>query len=192
MPRLKHVNYMLIAQSESPYSVLTEARQWHENLAAARIALAWRLRTKEDRDRKIVLGKCLKVTDLQKEFHTYDFIILLNQEYWVRFDAKQKLALVDHELCHARPDLGNTGAQKTDERGRLVWRHRKHDIEEFREIVQRHGCYKADLEEFAKAIRDRELVQQPSLLDPVPPRTSLNVDNATGITTDGAVGTNTV
>jgi len=175
MPRLKHVNYMLIAQSESPYSVLTEARQWHENLAAARIALAWRLRTKEDRDRKIVLGKCLKVTDLQKEFHTYDFIILLNQEYWVRFDAKQKLALVDHELCHARPDLGNTGAQKTDERGRLVWRHRK-----------------ADLEEFAKAIRDRELVQQPSLLDPVPPRRSLNVDNATGITTDGAVGTNTV
>jgi hypothetical protein len=41
---------------------------------------------------------------------------------------------------------------KYDERGRNVWRVRKHDIEEFQAIVERHGCYKRDLENFAKSL----------------------------------------
>ncbi len=42
-----------------------------------------------------------------------------------------------------------------DERGRRVFRTRKHDIEEFRCIVERHGCYKTDLVAFAQAIVDK-------------------------------------
>lgn len=37
------------------------------------------------------------------------------------------------------------------ERGRLLWRLRRHDVEEFRDVVTRHGFYKADLALFAKA-----------------------------------------
>ena len=34
----------------------------------ANIALAWRIETPEDKDGHIVLGRCVKITDLQKEF----------------------------------------------------------------------------------------------------------------------------
>jgi hypothetical protein len=47
----------------------------------------------------------------------------------------------------------STGEPAYDERGRLVYRTRKHDIEEFAVIVERYGCYKRDLEQFAAALR---------------------------------------
>lgn len=63
------------------------------------------------------------------------------------------MALLDHELCHAAPSLDDeTLDVKYDERGRPVWRVRKHNIEEFTEVVERHGLWKKDLERFAEAI----------------------------------------
>ena len=61
---------------------------------------------------------------------------------------------MDHELCHAsvRCDK-NSGEPMVDERNRLIYRIRKHDIEEFADIVERHGTYKRDLELFAQALR---------------------------------------
>jgi hypothetical protein len=52
---------------------------------------------------------------------------------------------------HAQQACDKDGKPREDERGRPVWRVRKHDIEEFREVVERHGCYKSDLEAFVKA-----------------------------------------
>lgn len=66
--------------------------------------------------------------------------------------VEKKRALVDHELCHAAPVLNKQLEPVYNEAGRAVYRSRKHDIEEFRCIVERHGCYKRDLEEFAKAL----------------------------------------
>lgn len=43
-------------------------------------------------------------------------------------------------------------SSSTDEYGRSVWRTRKHDIEEFHAVIERHGCYKKDLEKFAEAL----------------------------------------
>ena len=81
-------------------------------------------------------------------------MILLNREVWMdgEFTPQKKAALIDHELCHAAPQLGKDFEPVYDEQGRQLYRSRKHDIEEFREIVQRHGCYKRDLEEFAKVL----------------------------------------
>lgn len=154
----KKVNFELIEREpgKGVYALLDEiVEQFHEELADARIALAWRKALRPDSDGRLVLGKCIKVTDLHKEFHEYDFIILLNKEVWEdkEFTDDKKRALLDHELCHAAPaEDPKTGDQKTDERDRLVWRIRKHDIEEFRAIAERHGCYKNDLERFAEAL----------------------------------------
>lgn len=150
----KKVNYVLIPEGEDPYLVLAEAIVWHDDLQQAKIGMAWRLRTKGDVDGKIVLGKCIKVSDLQKEFYDYDFVIVLNREYWLAFTPEQKLALLDHELSHgARALDAETYAPMSDERGRKVWRVKKHDIEEFIDVVKRHGIWKKDLERFAEALR---------------------------------------
>ena len=150
----KKVNYVLIPPGEDPYQVLAEAMVFHDDLGPAKIGMAWRLRTKSDVDGKIVLGKCVKVSDLQKEFYDHDFVIVLNREYWLSFSEKQKLALVDHELCHiARALNPETLEPICDERGRKVWRVCRHDIEEFVGVVKRHGIWKQDLERFADALR---------------------------------------
>lgn len=174
LPKPKAVNFVLIPnepdKKTSPYRILEEVRdKWHVELREAKIALAWRKRLKRDKDGHLMLGKCIKVGDLQKEFAAYDFIILLNQEVWHEpdFSREKKLALVDHELCHADVMLNKEFERVRDERDRLVWRVKKHDIEEFRGVVERHGCYKADLELFAKALLKKKHSPQ---LFPEPPK----------------------
>ena len=153
MSKPKKVNFELIEEPSEPYRILDEMRRFHPAIADANIALAWRKELKPDKDGHLVLGKCIKATDLQREFSDYDFIILLNREVWEdsEFTDEKKRALVDHELCHATVATDDDG-EKYDERGRKVWRVRKHDIEEFYAIINRHGCYKRDLELFAEAI----------------------------------------
>lgn len=154
MRRLKKVNFELIEDLESePYQILAAMRKFHSDIDEAAIALAWRKNLKPDSDGHLVLGKCVKISDLQKEFAQYDFIILLNREVWEdsEFTEEKKRALIDHELCHAAAVSDDDGA-KYDERHRRVFRTRKHDIEEFYAIVHRHGCYKRDLELFAEAL----------------------------------------
>ena len=89
---------------------------------------------------------------------SFHFIIVLNKTIWEDpdFTPEKKLALMDHELCHAAPALDKDLERKYDERNRPLWRMRKHDIEEFTCIVLRHGCYKRDLERFAEAITKKQ------------------------------------
>jgi hypothetical protein len=123
-----------------------------------RIALAWATSWKPDVDGRLVLGKCKKASDLDRELAPFDFVILLNRDFWLnpRVTDRQRDALLDHELMHAAIAYDEHGDPKIDARGRTVYRIRKHDIEEFRDVVARHGCYKADLEDFARAIARAE------------------------------------
>lgn len=163
MAKRKSVNLELIDRKAcpEPYRLLDSIREdFHPALKKAQIALAWKKGWRADRDGRLILGQCRKAADLQRELAPYDFVILLNHEAWREFTVDKKKALLDHELCHAAPLLDTkTGLQKQDERGRLLWRIRKHDIEEFREIVQRHGCYKADLQAFAEAVIEAKQAQ---------------------------------
>lgn len=127
----------------------------HRPIMEARIALAWNLSWKPDVDGRVTLGKCKKASDLDRELAAFDFVILLRQAFIDNptVTDDQRRALLDHELCHAAVSYDTSGEPKIDERGRTIYRIRKHDIEEFAEIVERHGCYKRDLEHFAAALR---------------------------------------
>lgn len=78
-------------------------------------------------------------------------MILLNDTAWDGLTTSQREALIDHELCHAAIVLDDDGQPKKDDRGRLVCRIKKHDMEEFRAVVERHGLWTADLEQIAQA-----------------------------------------
>jgi hypothetical protein len=166
LPKPKRVNFELIpppvngATESEAYALMREVRhKWHPELRQARIALAWRKGYKPSVDGHLILGMCVKASDLSRELAEWDFIILLNKDVWMcgefphEFTRERKLALLDHELCHAAPVLDKkTLEPKYDERGRAIWRVRKHDLEEFRAVVERHGTYKKDLERFAAAL----------------------------------------
>jgi hypothetical protein len=182
MGKPKKLLYQLIKPDEvflagQPYELLAEVRaENHFDTAAARIALAWKKRTKPDVDGRLVLGRCVRATDLQRELIDYDFVIVLNREVWedLEFDREKKLALLDHEMCHAARAVDSEGEPMIDTKMRPVWRSRGHDIEEFRDIVVRHGCWKRDLELFAQGIVKR---QNSPLLAPLEPAQTLMVND---------------
>lgn len=134
-----------------PYGYLDQlVKDHHHELADAKIAVAWMLDVKPDRDGHLTLGKCRKATDLDREFREFDFVVLLNSKAWTALEPKQRAALVDHECCHAAVATDKSGEVMLDERGRKCWRMRKHDIEEFTAVVKRHGIYLGDLAEFVR------------------------------------------
>jgi putative metallopeptidase len=176
----KRVAYKLIpkdsAAGKPMYAMLDRLiEQHHTELTHARIALAWNLSWKPDADGIKKLGKCKKASDLDRELASWDFVIVLSQEFWsdAQVNDSQRKALLDHELEHATVRFDREGEPLRDERGRVVYRMRKHDIEEFRSVIARNGMYKRDLQDFAEIV----LRKQKSLIDhdkklvptPVPP-----------------------
>ena len=178
----KPVNYDLIPEGHEAYKLLDKVRdQWHEDLYGAKIALAYRKRLKRDKDGILMLGRCVKVGDLQKELSPFDFVIALNREVWQEsaFDDKKKMAILDHELCHATVSLNKDLERTNDEKGRTCYRLRRHDIEEFRSVVEHHGCYKADLAKFAEALlkkRDTPALLQQMEKETIPEVTSIVIN----------------
>ena len=70
-----------------------------------------------------------------------DVMIIVDRVVWQGFDAKQKAALIDHELHHIEPVLKD-GEQKFDMQDRPKLTIRKHDYQFgwFDEIAKRHGA----------------------------------------------------
>jgi len=127
----------------------------HDELRDARIALAWCTSWRADPDGRQTLGRCKKATALDRELMAWDFVILLQQEFWQSefVTDDQRDALLDHELCHATvKEDPFSGDPLRDDRGRIVYRLRKHDLEEFAAIASRYGTWKRDLELFAQAL----------------------------------------
>lgn len=59
----------------------------------------------------------------------------------------------------------SNGEQKEGRDGLKEWRLRKHNIEEFREIVARHGQWKSDIQEFVKVAMEAGIPEQLTLSD---------------------------
>jgi len=173
----KKVNFLIIPEQDAkgntpePYKILQEVRKLHHgDTTQARVALAWRLRTKADKDGHIVLGKCIKVSDLHREFADYDFIITLNKEFWEEptVTKEQRMALLDHEMMHAAPTYNDeSGEHEVDERGRYLFRTRAHDFADFNDVIQRHGIWKKDLQRLAELLREKKKAPM-FAVDPAP------------------------
>lgn len=125
----------------------------HEPLAQVHIEFVWRDRASSSRDRT-VLAKARKITGLNaflvnhasgvvngSEANEPFFVVEVAFDTWGRLTPEQRVALVDHELCHLSVDR--------DDDGGLVLSLRGHDLEEFGCIVRRHGLWKSDVTRFA-------------------------------------------
>jgi len=116
--------------------------KYHPELEGAAVLLFYQLGWKPDCDGVLTLAKVKKASDTDRalvEGGKCDFILKLNEEAWEGLAEDVKKMVLDHELCHCKPDLDRDGEQKIDSKDRLCWRHRKHPIQEFPEIIRRYG-----------------------------------------------------
>lgn len=80
-----------------------------------------------------------KYRDNDDEIETFRIIEIV-KPLWQHLTPEQRVALIDHELCHFAPDN----------------KMRRHDLEEFREVVERNGFYLPDVKQFAETLKKRE------------------------------------
>lgn len=167
------------AEGDEVLGWLQEVRdKSHLDLAMASIRCAWMLADTIDKDGHRKLGQMKLCSELEYQLHGADAILITNREAWREMEDNQRKAYVDHELCHLRQKLGKDGQQEEDESGRKLWRLAKHDLEEFRDVVARHGCYMSDIQEFVEAaLRDKALDKSaPLFAKPLTDRESLGTN----------------
>lgn len=127
----------------------------HTHLTDVRVEFVFRDKASKSNG-KVVLGKARKISGLNAFLArdpdaTYGedfFVIELAEDEWLEMPASKRRALVDHELCHCTIDFD-------EDKGIVTLGLRAHDVEEFKEIVDRHGLWKDDLAEFAKAAKEQ-------------------------------------
>lgn len=66
------------------------------------------------------------------------FCMVITLPVWEQLPPKDRVALVDHELCHAGVE---------EDKLTMV----PHDLEEFSEVVERHGLWRKDIQKFIEA-----------------------------------------
>lgn len=82
------------------------------------------------KDGKIVLGECIRVRDLFKCFIPHDFLIVVYAPNVIGMTRDQLKILLHHEFLHI-------GIDESGEEIRYI--NNPHDIEEFREIIEKYG-----------------------------------------------------
>lgn len=135
-----------------PKSVIELADQvlkrYHEHLEDMNVGILFRDEAPVS-DGHTTLGMAKKVTDEMRaaglDFH---FVIWFAEDTWWDLTDAQRLALVDHELMHC------TVAVKD---GQLKPKIRKHDFEEFNEIIERHGLWWPGAQETRQAIQQHTM-----------------------------------
>lgn len=86
-----------------------------------------------------------------------DAELIVDGDRWVLLDAKERAALIDHELTHIEVVYGKDSRPKRDAHGRPKLRTKHHDYETgwFREVAERHGDHSQEIQQ-ARAIFERE------------------------------------
>ena len=107
------------------------------------------------RNGKEIWGQCRKITGFNAYMsHSQGddpfFVIVISEPVWDVLPRDKKLALVDHELCHAWAEANQK--EDDDEADPVKLSMRPHDLEEFSCIVRRHGLWREDIEEFVESV----------------------------------------
>lgn len=106
-------------------------------------------------------GKAKKCTAFERHMTGQQLFVFINEGAWNALKYDQRAALVDHELCHFSRSLHK---EFDDEQQKWVdawdpaddpdsWSIRDHDVEEFSDVIRRHGLWEQGIEQFAVAVR---------------------------------------
>lgn len=122
---------------------------YHSELATARILYVF-VDKASKKGGKELLGKAQKVGGIWEYYAEKDFVITVPLDKWAQLEDAQRTALVDSllERCTGEED------EKT---GEIKWLVREPDVQEFSNILERHGAWHSDLERFVVVAKDVDI-----------------------------------
>ena len=97
----------------------------------------------------LVHAECIKVPEMYKVFTPYDFLIVVYEPNVAHMNGDQLEILMYHELMHCDFE------ERKD--GDITWKIRRHDIEDFSFILEKHGLHWS--EDLAQVGRNEVLEQ---------------------------------
>lgn len=123
------------------YDISTEYRELAEEVIKEQDSLGWlntvRIEYLECHEPKTfhdkaVMGKCVKIDEMYQVHLPFDFFIIIYLPNVVAFNLsrEQKKILLHHELLHIGFDMTKDG---------MKYKIVPHDIEDFREILEKYG-----------------------------------------------------
>jgi predicted metallopeptidase len=114
-----------------------------------------------------IWGTCRKITGhnafLAKDNEDGEpfFLITISRDVWDVLPEDKRIALVDHELCHAWAEVKQAKEEadvpqdevddQIEKDNPVKLSVKPHDLEEFSCIVKRHGLWRESIEEFVEA-----------------------------------------
>jgi predicted SprT family Zn-dependent metalloprotease len=109
-------------------------------------------------------GKAKKCTAFERYVTGKMLFVFINAEAWNAMKHEQRVALVDHELCHFSrksfkdidPETKEWITIYEDKNESDSWSIREHDVEEFSDVIKRHGLWDTGIEKFAAAVREAD------------------------------------
>lgn len=128
--------------------------QYHDHLRRVRIEYVF-VTELVKKGGKLIWGQARKVSGLSAWLATPEeersdepnpfFVVEIILPMWNRLEERQRIALVDHELSHFSTDYNDKPLMIP------------HDLEEFTNVVRRHGLWRPEVEFFAEASRQFSL-----------------------------------
>ena len=117
----------------------------HPDLVNCKIMPVWKNREMKNKG-STVAAKIQKLNDCIRSFADYHFIIVISSPTWQRLNDTQRMAVLDHEMCHVFYD-------DEDKAGNPTYSLISHDVEDFAQIIQLYGLYHNGLVEFGNAVK---------------------------------------
>jgi len=81
-----------------------------------------------------------------------DFLVILDEAYWLIAEDRAREALIYHELSHMGHAKDKDGDPRYDDDGRPVWCLVGHDVEEFHSVARRYGAHSMELKVLQAAL----------------------------------------
>lgn len=121
------------AGDETVKMVADVANRHHRHLGGHEIAVLMQEKASKSRGRVVMATTATPPKKLLPLLSgRTEFVICIAADTWCNLTPEQRLALVDHELCHC--EFGEDGKPQL----------RGHDYEEFAEVSKRHGFWRQD------------------------------------------------
>jgi hypothetical protein len=137
--------------------------KYHEHLINFQVRIRYVFIDKAPKSKgKEIWGTCRKISGLNAflegggDDDEAFFVITISHDVWEILPHDKRVALVDHELCHAWAEVKQAKDEadadaEIEQDNPVKLSVKPHDLEEFACIVRRHGLWRDSIEEFVEA-----------------------------------------